>query len=242
MKDGKELLSFVIEAHGGLAKWQQLDTVAAHVKIGGLTWQFKGQEGVLDDVTYYARLHVQYANYRPFMTTKEQSVFESGRVAIETRDGILVDELLNPRSSFAGHTRETKWNKLQLIYFASYAMWTYITTPFNFTLPGFEYREIEPWEENEETWRRLEVTFPDAIESHSKKQVFYYGPDGLLRRHDYWAEVLGGLPAAHYVSDYKEFSGIMVATKRRVYSLNDDNSHKSEPVFVAIDVIDVEFK
>jgi hypothetical protein len=35
----------------------------------------------------------------------------------------------------------------------SYALWNYLATPFVFTEPGFETREIGPHEENGETWQ-----------------------------------------------------------------------------------------
>ena len=41
----------------------------------------------------------------------------------------------------------TPWDVLQLAYFIGYAMWNYLTTPFLFTYPGVEAREIEPWHE-----------------------------------------------------------------------------------------------
>ena len=46
-----------------------------------------------------------------------------------------------------------------------------------------------------------------SIATHSAVQVFYFGSDGLLKRHDYDAEVLGGSPAAHYVHEYQTFWG-----------------------------------
>jgi hypothetical protein len=45
------------------------------------------------------------------------------------------------RHSFAGHTLETQWTTLQLAYFVGTAMWTYLTQPFTFALPGFESTE-----------------------------------------------------------------------------------------------------
>ncbi|WP_142530658.1 hypothetical protein [Pedobacter westerhofensis] len=242
MNDGTELLSLVIEAHGGIERWNQLKEADIHVQIGGFTWIYKGQPDLLNDIHYRAQLHHQYGNYYPFVSQDNLSVFETGRVAIETKGGELIEELLHPRASFAAHTRESKWSKLQLVYFASYAMWNYLTFPFNFTLPGFMLQEVEPWTENGESWRRLEVTFPDYLETHSKKQTFYYGEDGLLRRHDYNAVVLGGVPAAHYVYNHKDFSGIMIPTKRRVYSRKEDNSFSAEPVFITIDILDVKLK
>jgi hypothetical protein len=47
-----------------------------------------------------------------------------------------------------------------------------------------------------ETWRRLKVTFPDDIKSHIRQQISCFGPDGLLRRHDFTFDVLGGHPGS----------------------------------------------
>jgi hypothetical protein len=30
-------------------------------------------------------------------------------------------------------------------YFAGYAMWTYLTAPFSFTMPGFNTEELARW-------------------------------------------------------------------------------------------------
>jgi len=79
-------------------------------------------------------------------------------------------------------------------------MWTYFNTPFLFALPGVHTEEIEPWQENGETWRRLKVTFPRDIATHSTEQTFYFDQKGLLKRHDYDVEISGASPGAHYVS------------------------------------------
>src|SRR5271166_88869 len=43
-------------------------------------------------------------------------------------------------------------------------------------------------------------------------------PDGLLRRHDYTVDILGGATGLNYASDYRDVDGIIVPTKRRVYA------------------------
>jgi hypothetical protein len=58
-----------------------------------------------------------------------------------------------------------------------------------------------------ETWRRLKVTFPDDIASYTREQTSYFGPDGLLRRHDYAVDVLGGATGGQYIEDYHEHGG-----------------------------------
>ena len=61
--------------------------------------------------------------------------------------GDVIEALEQPRASFAGHTLETPWTTLQLAYFVGTAMWTYLTQPFTFALPGFKTTELDPWQE-----------------------------------------------------------------------------------------------
>jgi hypothetical protein len=63
-------------------------------------------------------------------------------------------------------------------------MWNYLTTPFLLTYPASRPAR-SAWQEDGETWRRLNVTFPTRIITHSSEQVFYFGADGLLRRLNY---------------------------------------------------------
>ena len=74
-------------------------------------------------------------------------------------------------------------------------------------MDGVSTEELSPWHEDGETWRRLKVTFPPSIATHSTVQTFYIDSEGLLKRHDYDTEVLGDSPAAHYVHDYEQVSG-----------------------------------
>jgi hypothetical protein len=90
-------------------------------------------------------------------------------------------------------------------------------------------------------WRRLKVTFPRDIATHSSVQTFHFDREGLLRRHDYDVDVLGGTPAAHYVHEYHEFSGILVPTRRRVLGRNPDGTSAPDPSIVTIDLNEVKF-
>ncbi|GID32551.1 hypothetical protein [Paractinoplanes brasiliensis] len=117
-------------------------------------------------------------------------------------------------------------------------MWNYLTEPFLFTSPGFEFTELGPWHEDGETWRRLQVTFPESIHTHSRVQTFYVDADGLIRRHDYFAEVVGpaDLPSAHYSSDHRHFDGFVFPTKRRVHRIDAAGHKQPDPIMVAIDI------
>ncbi len=43
-------LDHVVEANGGLQRWNELDTVSARLAQGDVTWEMVSQKGVLDDI------------------------------------------------------------------------------------------------------------------------------------------------------------------------------------------------
>ncbi|WP_433296348.1 hypothetical protein ACQPZQ_15855 [Pseudonocardia sp. CA-142604] len=238
-----DLLDLVLDAHGGLERWQQLREISAHVRVDGTLWHAKGYGGVLVDEHVTLDPHRQRISYAPFTEPDRRSRFEPERVAVETLDGRVVAERTAPRAAFAGFQLSTRWDDLHLAYFIGYAMWNYLTAPFLLTWPGVVAEEIEPWEENGESWRRLKVTFPPDIATHNPEQVFYYSADGLLRRHDYVAEVVHGetaTPTAHYTDEHRSFSGMMFPTRRRALRINPDNTSRHGTPGVSIDVLDID--
>jgi hypothetical protein len=80
--EAADLLETVIEAHGGLARWNQLKTVSARIVQGGALWGVKGQKGVLDDVFVTASLHEERVSHHPFGADDRRSAFTPERVAI----------------------------------------------------------------------------------------------------------------------------------------------------------------
>jgi hypothetical protein len=236
-----ELLQVAVDAHGGLERWNQLKTVKASVSITGAIWQVKGKPDVLKDVSIEAELHKQRLTTQ-YNGQGKRTVFEPKRIAIQTESGRLVDSRDDPRSAFQGHTRQTPWDDMHVAYFSSYALWNYLTVPFLYTYPGFVAEELAPWKENGEQWRPLKVIVPDSIASHSREQVAYFGPDGLLRRHEYTVDVMGGAPGLNYAAAYRNVDGIVVPTKRNVYAPDANKQKIQEPVLVAIDIRAISFQ
>jgi hypothetical protein len=128
----------------------------------------------------------------------------------------------------------TPWDAIQVAYFTSAAVWNYLTAPFVFVAPGVQAREIEPWQEDGQTWRRLAVTFPDTIANHNAEQVFYYDEQLMQRRMDYSPDVTGSPPVAHYTHDPKTFDGFVFPTRRRV--LLHDAEGRADQSFAPITV------
>ena len=78
------------------------------------------------------------------------------------------------------------------------------------------------------------------MKSHTREQISCFGPDGLLRRHDYTVDILGGGTGLNYASGYQDIDGIIVPTRRRVYAYEGDYQLVPEPLLVAIDLTDIQ--
>ena len=234
-----ELLDLAIAAHGGMERWRSLNTIAVRISVGGgllaAKWKLHARRG--EGRTECSKPRSVFS---PYSGPGRRGVFEPNKVWIETEDGNLLQERKDPRAAFRGLRRTIYWDYLDLLYFAGYALWNYLCAPFFLAMPDFELREIEPWDEKGERWRRLQVHFPPRIPTHSREQVFYFDDRGLLRRLDYTAEVVGSwAKAAHYCFDHKTFSGLVVPTRRRVLLRRADGRAVPGPVLVWIELADV---
>jgi hypothetical protein len=234
-----ELLNLAVKAHGGLDRWNKVKALKVAASITGAIWFVKGKGDFLKDVV----LTAETRNERlivDFPGQNRRATFEPNRIVIETVDGTLIEARDNPEETFKGQQRDTPWNDIHVIYFVGEALWTYLNTPFLYTHEGFTTQEIPSIQVDGETWRRLKVTFPDNVKSHTREQISCFGPDGLLRRHDYTVDILGGATGLNYASDYRDVDGIIVPARRRVYAYEGDYQLVKEPLLVAIDTGKIE--
>jgi hypothetical protein len=231
-----ELLESAVEAHGGLERWRRVISITARLSIGGLILANSGWESALDNIAIRMDTRDQRAVLSPFIGIDRRGRFTPDRVAIEANNGQVIDERFDPRRSFERDDFQAVWDALQLTYFTSCALWTFLTVPFVLTQPGFESEELEPWGEDGEIWRRLRAVFPVRIASQSAGQLFYFGPDGLLRRHDYRMELFGNTDAADYTDDHQVFDGISFPTLRRAVRRAPDATTLPEPALLTMDI------
>ncbi|MFJ9447610.1 hypothetical protein ACIRRH_38105 [Kitasatospora sp. NPDC101235] len=63
---------------------------------------------------------------------------------------------------------------------------------------------------------------------------------GSQRRMDYVAEVNGSTLVGHYTGRHRSFDGLLVATRRRVFRRNPDNSVNLNLPSITLDIHDVE--
>ncbi len=233
-----ELVDQVIAAHGGLVLWESASEVSVRISSGGFAFATKLQGSAVRDVEARVSTRGQHVIFAPYPRPGQRGVLEQdGSVRIETDSGELIEARENARSAFLDLRHKLWWDRLDILYFGTYAIWTYVSTPFVFTRGDYEVTELDPWEESGERFKRLTVTFPRDVHTHSREQVFYIGTNGLIRRHDYTAEPIGGwAKAAHYCLDHQSFDGLIVPTRRRVYPRKRDNQRRSRPLLVWIEV------
>jgi len=230
-----ELLQLALKAHGGLGRWNKVKSIKIRASITGAIWYLKSKPDYLKNIVMTADAKTERV-VTEFPGQDKRSIFEPNRIVMERQDGTLIETRDDPEKYFEGQQRETPWDDIHVAFFSSEALWTYLTTPFLYAYEGFKTEEIAPIQVEKETWRRLKVSFPDYIKSHTREQISCFGPDGLLRRHDYTVDILGGATGLNYASDYRDVDGIIVPTKRRIYAWEGDYQLVKEPLLVAIDM------
>jgi len=156
----RELLEKALAAHGGLARWSCFATVQATIVTGGQLFGMKGtpQDPMPRRMTVATQR--EWASVCPYGADDQRTDFTANRIAIEKLDGTAVNERVHPSEHAEGKAVDAPWDVLDRAYFNGYALWTYLTTPFHFAMPGFAVEEIEPWREDDEIVARPPCNVP----------------------------------------------------------------------------------
>jgi len=234
-----DFIDNIIAAHGGRDLWNNIAWLEADLSAGGFLFTAK-QRPVLSKVRVQASARDPYVQFCDFPDAgKTGELLGEREVRIRGTDGSLLESRSQPRAAFRGIRRKLWWDDLDFMYFGGYATWNYLVTPFIFMRQGFAFEYMGELRLPEGTFSCLRATFPDELPAHCRTQTFYFDDSGLLCRVDYTAEVVGGWArAAHFCDAYRDFSGLMVPTRRRVRPLFF-GLVLSWPTLVAIDIHDL---
>lgn len=223
------LLEEVLAAHGGRDRWAAGRQVSAHAQSGGFALRSKLAARPFREYDVTVSVHEPRATIDPYPAAGRRGVFGGDRVWIEDAEsGETVAERSDPRSGFPYGRRALWWDRLDALYFAGYALWNYLTLPALLAREDVEVAEAQG--------RRLEVSFPAGLPTHSREQAFLFDSAARLVRHDYTAEVFGGwAKAAHVSSGHQDFDGVPFATSRRVTPRRRNGYPARFPVLVWIE-------
>lgn len=236
------LVDEILTAHGGRDRWLAVSALTAHGRFSGLLRsRFPGNR--MTNVTVRVQLAEQHAVFYGFPQEDQQAVFDRGDVRIVSRGGETISARRDARAAFAGLSglrRNVRWDALDAAYFAGYAWWNYLSTPVLLTREGISITEGGIWPEAGERWRRLEVSFPPDIHTHSERQTFYVDAAGLIRRQDYVAQPVGAWArAAHYCNEHRPFGGLLFPTRRCVRPRRSRGRSLRYPTLVALDIDEI---
>ena len=193
-----------IERHGGRERWDRLRVTLAPLSLTGLLPWMKGV-GRTFDLPGRAEIEPRRARavFHDYPRAGETGVFEAGQVALGAAAPTA------HRASFRGVRKWRRWSPLDALYFFGYALTHYHAVPF--ILPDAALRA---WDARR---RVLTVAFPPAVHTHCAVQSFHFDDSGLILRHDYVADIVGGWArGAHFWRDYVTVDGVAIATHRRV--------------------------
>lgn len=232
-----ELLQLAMDAHGGLDRWNEIRTLDVRASLTGYFYVLKDQPAGMADKLFHVDAHEPAISVSPFGAPGSAGHFTPHRMWKTDGKRAVTEELADPRASFDGQLKAS-WSDLQLLYFNSYALWNYLSTPFLLSRPGFQLEELPPHAEANESWRPLRAIFPDDIPTHSREQIFYFNEQGLLQRIDYQTDVAGGV-AAHYTYDHVWFGGILFPTLRRVVQRSEHRSMPAKPTAILLQISDI---
>ena len=110
-----ELLDLAVKAHGGLARWNEVEMIKVAASITGAIWYVKGKPDFLKNVVLTAETRNERVTI-DFPGQDKRAIFEPNRVVIKKLDGTLIEARDDPEKSFEGQQRETPWDDIHVAF------------------------------------------------------------------------------------------------------------------------------
>ena len=240
------LLQQALDAHGGPERWRAAQQVRVRLRSGGrmVEVRLQGRTIAAADPGREPRCVSgpmprgwSSADSRALATAATSTGGRCASKPVPAAGRCIVRTRGTPFRRCGTRSRGTRWTRSTSLA----ALWNYVSAPLMLTRPGVGLREGAPCRAGGQAWRRLQVSFPADIPTHSRQQMFCFDAPGLLRRLDYTAEVFSRWARArNYCSGYREMSGIMAPTRRRVTLRRPGGRPLPGPAIVWIEIGDFE--
>ncbi|SDH89657.1 hypothetical protein SAMN05216338_1014164 [Bradyrhizobium sp. Rc2d] len=232
------LLDDVIDATGGMSRWNSLSRFTLHLSVGGTLFSSAGHPREFKDVIAEGSTRTQSVRFTGITGGEQSGSFQPDAITIESVDGEVLQTWSNPNLAFSDTDSHVLADELHLIFFCGVAIWNYLTTPFLLARPDVAVEELSPLQEGSETWRRLRAQFPPNLVTFAGEQIFYFDDKALQRRSDH---DLFGMKVAHYSWAHEIFGGIVVPTLRRSQLRQPDGTVNAKPILIDVEIFDASF-
>lgn len=233
------LLDEVIDASGGLARWNSLSRFTLHLSVCGSLFSSAGHAREFKDVTAEGSTRTQSLRFTGITGGEHSGSFQPDAITIESLDGEVLRSWRNPSLAFPEVGIPALADELHLVFFCGVAIWNDLTNPFLLAHPDVVVEELPPWREGAETWRRLRAQFPSHLITLAPEQIFYFDESALQRRTDH---DLFGIKVAQYSWAHDSFGGIVLPTLRRAQTLQPDGTVIAKPVLMDVEIFDAVFE
>jgi hypothetical protein len=211
------LLETAVRRHGGWEAWNALGALDVRPRLlaGLLPW-LKGS-GRTFRLPPRAQVYPREgrALFVDYPTPGATGTFERGRLTMTDAAGAVTWATDNGRAAFRGWRKLRRWSPAGALYFFGYALTHYHSLPFS--LRAARPLSLRQVRHEGRTLHALRVELPPELHTHTPRQTFYFDDDGLLRRHDYVADIVGPIArGAHLWRDFITVQGLQMATTRHV--------------------------
>jgi len=203
-------LERALAAYGGEALWRNAKSIEANIDTHGLAFTLK-RRPVYTHVKLRLEVNEPVAQLSPIGKLDGiTGVLKGSDVMLIDASGTVINERKDARRSFSNFRQNFWWDDLDMSYFGNYAMWNYLALPALLLRDDIQWRELKPG--------TLEATFPGHLPTHCKVQQFHFDLEtGLLKQHDYTAEVISKMAkAANRVIEHQTNEDGVVFTAQRL--------------------------
>ena len=215
--EARALLDRAVARHGGRAAWEAFSrvTLAPRALRGALP----ALKGIGRTFPVPPRIDVYPHEYRAvfhdYPAPGQQGVFTAGAVELIDGGGATLATNADARATFRGPRKWRRWAPADALYFFGYALTHYHGLPF--TLAEGRPLALRRARADGRALTGVEVELPASLHTHNRRQTFYFDDEGLLRRHDYVAEIAGWWArGAHLWRDFVTADGLPIPRVRHV--------------------------
>jgi hypothetical protein len=216
--EATEVLERACDWFGGEDRWRRIRVFRLHSDgLTGLLPLLKGNHRTFS----FPRVievspHERTTRFLEFPAAGCHGIYENGSVRIErTATGEVVESSRDHRATFRGFAKNRLWRPIDALFFFGYALVHYHSLPFSL-------KQARPIGVCEHTLggarvRALHVELPPGLQTHSRRETFFFDESGAIVRHDYVADVVGAWArGAHLWQNVTRIDGFPVAMERRV--------------------------
>jgi len=212
------LLRRAIDRHGGWSLWSRLEAVTVNLRsLRGLLPWWKGHGRTFrlaHSLTTFPK--AVRTEWRDDATQPSRLIFDRGDIRLVDPAGRVLTDSPDHRRTFEGRRKRRRWDDLDAHYFFGYAFASYCAVPF--VLPGLTFVAAASARRRGKPLEGVVVEYPADAQVHCRRQSYLFDAEGLLRRNDYVADIVGPWAVgAHFWDDYTTVEGLPLPARRTVF-------------------------